>query len=84
MAWRRSRSSSPGIAGPFRTRRSTVEDQVAEGDKVTTRWRARGTNSDGAAFTMNGITIERIAAGKIVELWVARDELGLMRQLGAL
>jgi hypothetical protein len=31
---------------------------------------------------MDGITIERIAGGKIVEVWVARDELGLLRQLG--
>jgi hypothetical protein len=31
---------------------------------------------------MNGVTIERIAAGRIAEVWVARDELGLMRQLG--
>jgi hypothetical protein len=32
---------------------------------------------------MNGITIERVTGGKIVEVWVARDELGLLAQLGA-
>jgi steroid delta-isomerase-like uncharacterized protein len=71
---------------------STVEQQVAEGDTVATRWRARGTHSGslgelpatGRSFDIGGITIERFAAGRIVEVWVARDELGLMRQLGAI
>jgi steroid delta-isomerase-like uncharacterized protein len=71
---------------------STVEDQVAEGDRVVTRWRARGTHdgplgdlpATGRAFEMDGVTIERIEGGRIAEVWVARDELGLMRQLGAL
>jgi steroid delta-isomerase-like uncharacterized protein len=71
---------------------STVEDQVAEGDRVATRWRARGTHdgplgdlpATGRAFDVGGVTIERIEGGRIAEVWVARDELGLMRQLGAL
>jgi steroid delta-isomerase-like uncharacterized protein len=71
---------------------SAVEDQVAEGDKVVTRWRARGTHegdlgpiaATGKQFEMDGITIERVAAGKIAEVWVARDELGLLSQLGML
>jgi steroid delta-isomerase-like uncharacterized protein len=69
---------------------STVEDQLAEGDKVVTRWRARGTHrgelgpvpATGHAFEMDGVTIERIADGRIAEVWVARDELGLLHQLG--
>jgi steroid delta-isomerase-like uncharacterized protein len=76
----------------FPDARSTVEDQVAEEDQVVTRWRARGTHRGelgpisptGREFDMNGITIERIAGGKIAEVWVARDELGLLRQLGVL
>jgi steroid delta-isomerase-like uncharacterized protein len=74
----------------FPDARSTVQDQVAEGDKVVTRWRARGTHrgqlgpiaSTGREFVMDGITIERIAGGRIAEVWVARDELGLLSQLG--
>src|SRR5262249_9836790 len=74
----------------FPDARSTVESQYAEGDIVITRWRARGTHggdlgplpASGRPFEMDGITIERIAVGKIVEVWVARDELGLLRQLG--
>jgi steroid delta-isomerase-like uncharacterized protein len=70
---------------------STVVDQVAEGDKVVTRWRTRGTHRGdfggfsptGREMKIGGVTIERIAGGKIVEVWGAWDELGLMRQLGA-
>jgi steroid delta-isomerase-like uncharacterized protein len=76
----------------FPDARSTVEDQVAEGDKVVTRWRARGTHDGelgaipptGREFEMDGVTIERIAGGRIAEVWVARDELGLLHHLGAL
>jgi steroid delta-isomerase-like uncharacterized protein len=67
--------------GAFPDARSTVEDQVAEADRVVTRWRARGTQL-GREFEMRGVTIERIADGKIAEVWVARDELGMLRQLG--
>ena len=71
---------------------STVEAQVAEGDRVVTRWRARGTHSGplgdlpatGRAFVMDGMTLERVEDGRIAEIWVARDELGVMRQLGVL
>jgi predicted ester cyclase len=66
-----------GYRQAFPDARSTVEDQIAEGDKVVTRWRARGSG-----FMMDGMTIERIAAGRIAEIWVARDELGVLRQLG--
>jgi steroid delta-isomerase-like uncharacterized protein len=79
-----------GYRRAFPDARSTVEDQVAEGDKVVTRWRARGTHRGelgpipptGREFEIEGVTIERIAGGRIAEVWVARDELGLLRQLG--
>jgi predicted ester cyclase len=71
-----------GYRRAFPDAHSTVEDQVAEGDKVVTRWQARGANTEGRAFVMDGVTIERIADHRIAEIWVARDELGLMRQLG--
>jgi predicted ester cyclase len=71
---------------------STVEEQVAEGDMVVTRWRARGTHRGplgdleptGRAFDTGGMTMERCVDGRIAEVWVARDELGLLRQLGAI
>jgi steroid delta-isomerase-like uncharacterized protein len=69
----------------------TVEDQVAEGDKVVTRFSARGTHQGetegfgpptGKRMEITGITIERFADGKIVEDWTNFDALGLMQQLG--
>ena len=67
-----------------------VETQVAEGDWVCTRWTAVGTNSGefwgmaptGKQTTVTGITIDRIADGRIVESWTNWDSLGLMQQLG--
>jgi predicted ester cyclase len=76
----------------FPDARSTVEEQVAEGDRVVTRWTARGTHTGdfqemaptGKPFTLTGITIERVVDAKIAEVWVNRDDLGLLGQLGAL
>ena len=69
----------------------TVEDQIAEGDKVATRWTAHGTHEGqfqgmlptGKQMTMAGITIFRIANGKLVEGWTNPDVLDLMQQIGA-
>jgi steroid delta-isomerase-like uncharacterized protein len=70
----------------------TIEDQVAEGDKVVTRWTARGTHAGafmgisptGRQFSLTGIDIDRVVNGKAVECWTSVDELGLLQQLGAL
>jgi len=74
----------------FPDNRSTVEAQIAEGDTVATRWRARGTHqgpfgslpATGRPVDIGGVTIERFTDGRIAEVWVVMDELGLMRQLG--
>jgi steroid delta-isomerase-like uncharacterized protein len=69
----------------------TIEDQVVDGDKVATRWTARGTHSGallgiqptGRAAVVTGITIQRIGdAGRIVEGWTNWDMLGMLQQLG--
>ena len=70
----------------------TIEDEVAEGDKVVTRWTARGTHKGelmgipptGRQATVTGITINRMANGKIVEDWANFDALGMMQQLGVI
>src|SRR5215217_5468031 len=71
----------------------TVEDQLAEGDKVVTRYTASGTHQGeffGVAGTGNrveftGIQIDRFdESGKLVEEWPEYDLLGAMRQLGAI
>ena len=59
----------------------TVEDQIAERDRVATRWCARMTH-DGKPVELRGITIERFAGGKVVESWRCMDMLGLLQQLG--
>lgn len=68
-----------------------VEDQIAEGDRVATRWTARGTHEGefqgipptGRRVEFSGIAIFRIADGKFVEGWNIPDLLSLLRQLGA-
>jgi steroid delta-isomerase-like uncharacterized protein len=67
----------------------TVDDILAEDNKVTARWTARGTHKGmllgiaptGQQVTTEGITIIRIANGKIAESWVTWDALGMMQQL---
>jgi predicted ester cyclase len=58
-----------------------VEDQVVDGERVVSRWIARGTNR-GRRATLTGITISHIVDGRIVEDWTVSDSLGLLRQLG--
>jgi len=68
----------------------TIEDQIAEGDTVVTRWTARGTHKGplmgipptGKQVTVTGISIGRVVNGKTVEGWSNYDTLGMMQQLG--
>ncbi len=54
--------------------RHTIEDMIAEGDKVTYRWIIRHTSqSTGKQFITRGITFYRIANGKIVDDWYSCD-----------
>ncbi len=76
----------------FPDMRVTVEDVIAEADKVVTRWTIRGTHRGelmGIAPTdeqveIEGITIQRIEGGKIAEEWERYDNLGTMQQIGAI
>ena len=70
----------------------TVEDQIAEGEKVVSRYTVSGTHQGeffgvaptGKRITMSGITIDRFEGGKMVEEWPEYDLLGAMRQMGAI
>jgi steroid delta-isomerase-like uncharacterized protein len=78
--------------GAFPDAQITVEDQVAEGNKVTTRWTGRGTHQGelldvgptGNRVEVTGITISRIEGGKIAEEWINYDALGMLQQIGAI
>jgi len=70
----------------------TIEDQIAEGDRVVTRWMSTGTHTGtfmgisptGRQLRISGICIDRIAGGKIVEEWEEWDTLGMMQQSAVL
>jgi steroid delta-isomerase-like uncharacterized protein len=72
--------------------RLNICDLLADGDKVVLRWTARGSHRGelrgiaptGKEITTTGITIFRIADGRIAEEWVNWDTLGLLQQLGAI
>src|SRR5437588_2641681 len=70
----------------------TVEDIIAEGDRVVARLTVRGTQKGafmgipptGKQVTSTAIDINRIADGKSVEHWLNMDMLGLLQQLGVI
>lgn len=72
--------------------RMSVEDVIAEGDTVVTRWRMRGTHTgDGLGIpptnkpvNIMGVGIHKYRDGKVAESWTSTDGLGLMQQLGML
>jgi predicted ester cyclase len=70
----------------------TIDDMVAEGDKVAMRLTARGTHKGdfmgiaptGKQITVTGILISRVAGGKAVEGFPVNDQLSMMQQLGVI
>ena len=84
------RQMMSSLLAAFPDVRFTVEDQIIAGDKVGTRWTAEGTHS--GAFgpvpatrrrvRINGLILDRVAAGKVVERWEQWDQMGMMQQLG--
>lgn len=72
--------------------RITIEDQIAEGDKVAIRNTVRGTHlgeymgvpPTGKSVTYNEIFIARFEDGRVAETWGVVDVLSQMRQLGVL
>jgi steroid delta-isomerase-like uncharacterized protein len=78
------------VAG-FPDLRFTVEDMLVENDKVAVGWTISGTHKGefrgisptGRKVSVEGITINHIADGKIMDSYVSWDALGLLQQLGA-
>ncbi len=88
--------SAKGIVSMYRSAfpdiRFEVEDQIAEGDMVATRWTGAGTHegdlpnvpATGRHSTVSGITIDHFEDGKVVESWTNWDTLGMLQQLGVI
>jgi predicted ester cyclase len=70
----------------------SIEDMIAEGDRVVARYAAQGTHqgsfmgiaATGKRVTFAGIDIVRVSGGKIVEHWEIFDQIGMMQQLGVI
>ena len=74
----------------FSDARVTIDDVVAEGDKVAVRFTLYGTHTGelmgipptGRQVVVTGIDINRVANDQIVERWANFDNLGMLQQLG--
>lgn len=82
----------PTVRAAFPDFQFKILDQIAEGDKVATRWKLSGTHEgpfqgappSGERVEMTGITIFRVADGRLIEGWTNEDQLGLFQQIGAI
>lgn len=80
------------MADAFPDRQLSVDDVVAEGDRVVARTTMTGTHqgelegipATGKAISQPSITIFQLANGKIIEAWYAADHLSFMQQLGVI
>jgi len=80
------------IRSAFPDSQWTVDEQIAEGDKVVTRFTARGTHRgplagvapSGRFVTVPCMSIDRIVAGQIVESFELFDQLGMFQAIGTL
>jgi steroid delta-isomerase-like uncharacterized protein len=93
------REAFKGLVNSYREampdRHFTIEEQIAEGDRVVSRWTATGTLTQemmtplgplpatGKSATVSGITITTFTNGKIVDDHVIWDTLGWLQQVGA-
>ncbi len=81
-----------GTRAAFSDLHLTIDDFIVEDDKLVARWTARSTHTGdylgipvtGRRLEQTGINIARIEKGQIVEEWSRGDDLGLLRQMGAL
>jgi len=81
-----------GLRAAFPDFKYTVEDVIAQGDKVVLRLTANGTQmgdfggipATGRHATWSEIHIVDLAGGKIVEHWVVQDQLSMLQQLGVI
>ena len=80
--------TSKALASP----RFTIDDMIAEGDRVAVRLTAQATQvgefmrmpPSGKTYSIGEIHIFRVNAGKVTEHWHQFDQMGMMTQLGAM
>lgn len=86
------KASIEWIHSAFPDAQVSIEDQVAEGDKVVSRYTVSGTHRGeimgaaptGKLVTHTGHQTDRISGGEIVESWTNWDALGLLQEIGAI
>jgi steroid delta-isomerase-like uncharacterized protein len=72
--------------------RMSFDEQIADGDRVVTRWTASGTHrgalqgipATGRSARISGVFIHRLSDGIVTESWTSFDRLGLLQQLGVI
>ena len=78
--------------GSFPDLKVPIDEQIAEGDVVVTRWTAHGSHQGellgtaptGRRVTVPGMLMDRVAEGKIAEEWASYDALRMLQDLGAM
>ncbi|HUP12964.1 MAG TPA: ester cyclase, partial [Niastella sp.] len=68
----------------------TINDQFTSGEKVSTRWTAKGTNTGpfgemqptGKQVEVEGLIIDYVVNGKVERRWEQWDQMAMMQQLG--
>lgn len=79
-----------GLLAAFPDLHFVINDQFTSGEKVSTRWTAKGTNTGpfgelqatGKEVEIEGLIIDYIADGKVAKRWELWDQMAMMQQLG--
>lgn len=79
-----------GLLAAFPDLHFTINDQFTSGEKVSTRWTAKGTNTGpfgemqatGKAVEIEGLIIDHLVNGKVAKRWELWDQMSMMQQLG--
>jgi len=86
------RQKVAGFAATFPDLEEDLQDIVASGDTVATRWVVTGSQQQdfmgipaaGQAISVEGMNFYRLDDGRVTDIWTQFDSVGLMQQLGAL
>jgi len=79
-----------GLLTAFPDLRFTIEEQVGSGDRIAFRWHARGTHTGplgsaaptGRSVALDGLIVDHLVDGRVVERWEQWDQPGMLAQLG--